>query len=126
MTINPLAQSAGIQSVLTQLRAHSLKDAVASINPSGKTGPDVPIGVTQPGVVLHKSFAAVLKESIDQVSSSQQFAQQLGERFIKGDDQVNLSDTMIASQKASISLQTAVQVRNRFVSAYQNIMNMQI
>jgi flagellar hook-basal body complex protein FliE len=39
---------------------------------------------------------------------------------------VNLSDVMIAVQKASISFQAAVQVRNRLVSAYHEIMNMQV
>ena len=48
------------------------------------------------------------------------------EAFVMGDDKVSLSDTMIAMQKANISLQATVQVRNKVVAAYNDIMNMQV
>jgi len=50
----------------------------------------------------------------------------LSQRFALGDDSVNLSDVMISMQKAGISFQSTVQVRNKLVSAYQDIMNMQV
>lgn len=71
-------------------------------------------------------FAQVLKSTLDQVNESQSNAQKLSDSFSMGDDSVNLSDVMIAMQKASISFQTSVQVRNRLVSAYRDIMTMQI
>jgi flagellar hook-basal body complex protein FliE len=43
-----------------------------------------------------------------------------------GDDSVSLSDTMIAMQKASINFQATIQVRNKLVSSYHEIMNMQV
>ena len=39
---------------------------------------------------------------------------------------VSLNDVMIEMQKANISFQTGVQVRNRLVTAYQDIMNMTV
>lgn len=71
-------------------------------------------------------FAAALRASLDQVNSAQQKSEQLGQRFALGDDSVNLSDVMISMQKANISFQATVQVRNKLVSAYQDIMNMQV
>jgi len=71
-------------------------------------------------------FAAALKSSLDQVNSAQQKSRELGERFTQGDDKVNLSDVMISMQKASITFQATVQVRNKLVSAYHDIMNMQV
>jgi flagellar hook-basal body complex protein FliE len=71
-------------------------------------------------------FADALKASLDQVNRAQATSQQLGERFTMGDDKVSLSDTMIAMQKSSIAFQTTVQVRNKLISAYHDIMNMQI
>lgn len=71
-------------------------------------------------------FAQALKSSLDQVNNVQQQSQQLGQRFALGDDKVSLSEVMISMQKASISFQATVQVRNKLVSAYQDIMNMQI
>lgn len=71
-------------------------------------------------------FAQALKSSLDQVNNVQQQSQQLGQRFALGDDKVSLSDVMISMQKANISFQATVQVRNKLVSAYQDIMNMPI
>jgi len=71
-------------------------------------------------------FAEALKASLNQVNQVQVNAENLGKNFAMGDDRVSLSDVMIASQKANISFQATVQVRNKLVSAYQDIMNMQI
>nr|WP_050476041.1 flagellar hook-basal body complex protein FliE [Herbaspirillum rhizosphaerae] len=71
-------------------------------------------------------FASVLKNSLDEVNSSQDKASKMSQSFSMGDDNINLSDVMIAMQKASISFQTSVQVRNKLVSAYRDIMTMQV
>ena len=72
------------------------------------------------------NFADVLKESIDQVSQVQQAAQTKQMDFQAGDPDANLQDVMVSLQKASLSFQTMVQVRNKLVSAYQEVMNMQV
>lgn len=71
-------------------------------------------------------FAKVFKTQLDQLNQTQNTSQQLGQQFSLGDKSVNLSDVMIATQKASIELQTSVQVRNKLVTAYHDIMNMQV
>jgi len=71
-------------------------------------------------------FASVLKSSLDGVAQAQTQATSLQNAFVLGDDKVSLSDTMIAMQKANISLQATVQVRNKVVAAYNDIMNMQV
>ncbi|HEX8988910.1 MAG TPA: flagellar hook-basal body complex protein FliE [Rhodocyclaceae bacterium] len=71
-------------------------------------------------------FSQVLKTAIDQVNQAQQQAQQMSENFASGQDNVNLQDVMINLQKANLSFQQMVQVRNKLVSAYQNIMNMPV
>lgn len=71
-------------------------------------------------------FASALKLQLEQVSGAQKSAEQLGQRFTMGDDSVSLSDVMIASQKANIGFQAAIQTRNKLVNAYQDIMNMQV
>lgn len=83
-----------------------------------------PLATEKPAVKA--DFAAELKKSLDQVNGMQQKAEELGRRFTLGDDSVNLSDVMIAGQKANIAFQATVQTRNRLVSAYHDIMNMQI
>ena len=71
-------------------------------------------------------FSQVLKASLDQVNNVQQKAELLGQKFVSGDDSVNLSDVMISLQKSNIAFQATVQVRNKLVSAYHDIMNMSI
>jgi flagellar hook-basal body complex protein FliE len=71
-------------------------------------------------------FANVLKSSLDSVAEAQNTAQGMQQAFVMGDDKVSLSDTMISMQKANIEFQTTVQVRNKLVAAYNDIMNMQV
>ncbi len=71
-------------------------------------------------------FADALKAAIDQVNAAQQQAQQLAQEFAAGNENVNLQDVMINLQKASLSFQQMVQVRNKLVTAYQDVMNMPV
>jgi flagellar hook-basal body complex protein FliE len=71
-------------------------------------------------------FAQLLKGALDQVSAAQVQAQQMAQQFSAGDPSVSLQDVMINLQKADLSFQQMVQVRNRLVSAYQEIMNMPV
>jgi flagellar hook-basal body complex protein FliE len=71
-------------------------------------------------------FAQLLKNSIDQVNNAQKQATQMAENLAAGKSDQNLHEVMAALQSASISFQEMVQVRNRLVSAYQDVMNMQV
>ena len=71
-------------------------------------------------------FSQILKNTIDQVSQAQQTAQKMSEDFAAGQSNVNLQDVMINLQKANLSFQEMVQVRNRLVSAYHDIMSIQV
>lgn len=85
-----------------------------------------PLAKADPAGTPKLDFAAALRNSLDQVNASQKQAEVMGQKFALGDDSVNLSDVMIASQKAGISFQATIQVRNKLVSAYHDIMNMQV
>jgi flagellar hook-basal body complex protein FliE len=72
------------------------------------------------------SFAEVLRRGIDEVNTRQQHATQLVTRFEQGEAGLELPQVMIEAQKANVSFRALVEVRNRFISAYQDIMNMPI
>ncbi|GGP20759.1 MULTISPECIES: flagellar hook-basal body complex protein FliE [Silvimonas] len=72
------------------------------------------------------NFADMLKSSIDQVAQVQNSADAQQTAFQSGDPNTDLQDVMVSLQKASLSFQTMVQVRNKLVSAYQEIMNLQV
>ena len=103
--------------VQTTMRGRS-KAAAARTNPASEN----PLQ-TKPAVGA-VDFQSALKSSLDQVNQVQLQSQQLAERFAIGDSTVSLSDAMISMQKSSIALQQTVQVRNKLVAAYQEIMNM--
>ncbi|MDD3764953.1 MAG: flagellar hook-basal body complex protein FliE [Nevskiales bacterium] len=71
-------------------------------------------------------FASMLKGAIDQVNQTQQSAGALQTAFASGDRSVELADVMLASAKAQVNFRGMVEVRNRLVSAYQDIMNMPV
>ena len=71
-------------------------------------------------------FAAMLKHTIDGVNGSQIDAARLARDFELGAPNANLNDVMISMQKANLSFQQMVQVRNKLVSAYHDIMNIQV
>ena len=70
-------------------------------------------------------FSNVLKESLDKINEQQIVADKSIEAFVKGED-IDISEVMLAGAEASVSLQFAVQVRNKLVEAYQEISRMQL
>lgn len=104
-TINP-------ETLLVQMRAMS-----AQIQ--GKA-------VEAPTAEQSSNFADLLRQSIDKVNNLQQTSDTLSQSFQKGDPNVQMSEVMVSLQKANVSFQAMVEVRNKLVSAYQEIMNMQV
>lgn len=72
------------------------------------------------------NFQEIFSSALSQVNQLQVNAGQMTERFERGEVGLELSDVMIAVQKANVSFEAVLQVRNRLVSAYQEIMNMPI
>jgi flagellar hook-basal body complex protein FliE len=72
------------------------------------------------------ALANVLKRGLEQVNQTQQQASDLATQFQRGTPGVDLPQVMIEMQKATVSFRALTEVRNRLVSAYQEIMNMQM
>jgi flagellar hook-basal body complex protein FliE len=102
-----------IDQMVNQLRAVA---AQASVTPSPASAQALP----------GQDFSSLLKSAVDEVNNAQMDAKQLSRQFEAGNPDVNLQDVVLSLQKASLSFQTMVQVRNKLVSAYQEIMNMQV
>ncbi len=71
-------------------------------------------------------FSDILKQSVDKVNETQMDSKKLADAFQAGDPNVQVSEVMVALQKSNVSFQAMLQVRNKLVSAYQEIMNMQV
>jgi flagellar hook-basal body complex protein FliE len=101
----------GIDQMLSVLRA-------TAAQAGGKTSEAPPAN----GV----DFGQVLKNTIEQVNETQRQAEDMAAKFAAGDGDTNLHEVMISLQKANLSFQEMVQVRNRLVTAYHDVMNMQV
>jgi flagellar hook-basal body complex protein FliE len=106
-------ESTGIDQMLSMLRATSV-----AAGGRAAEAPSVPAGSTD--------FAQVLQTSIARVSQVQEQAGAMAANFAAGNGTENLHEVMIELQKANISFQEMIQVRNKLVSAYHDVMNMQV
>ena len=123
--------SSRIEAMMAQLKAAAQKPAgpaspAEALGAGGIGGLGKASGADAAESSSKVSFSDALKASLQNVSNAQVQADDMGKKFAAGDDSVSLSDTMIAMQKASISFQATAQVRNKLVSAYHDIMNMQV
>ncbi len=72
------------------------------------------------------SFGDAMTQALKSVSASQDQATQMQREVQLDNPNVSLEDTMVAIQKSQIGFSAVLQVRNRLVSAYTDIMNMQV
>lgn len=125
-----------INQVLAQIRSLS-SQASPSFRPAaqtltdlsslaGTTGAAATANATGAAPAAAPAFGTLLKEGIDAVNSTQQSADALASAWERGAPGVDLAQVMVETQKASVSFQALAQVRNRLISAYQDIMNMSI
>ncbi|MFD1018178.1 flagellar hook-basal body complex protein FliE [Thalassobacillus hwangdonensis] len=73
----------------------------------------------------HANFSKSLKDAIDNVNRSQITSDKKTEALAKGEVD-DLHDVMVTAQKASITLQTSVEIQSKVVEAYKEVMRMQV
>lgn len=78
------------------------------------------------GGQVPSGFAGELEQSLQRINRLQQTASSQANAFQAGSSEVSLSDVMADSQKASVAFQMGVQVRNRLLTAYKDVMAMQV
>lgn len=111
----------------TSINPDQLLNQMQQLNKLAKAGSGQAVG-NGAGAVSNSGaeFGKLLGNAIDSVNSQQMEAGKLSNQIEMGDGGVSLVKAMIASQKANVAFQATLQVRNRVVSAYQDIMNMPI
>lgn len=106
--------SSVIQSVLQQMQTLATQAAGAA----GR--------VSEASAMTPGGFAGELQAATQRIDRLQRTANAKADAFQAGDPGVALNDVMVDMQKASVAFQMGVQVRNRLVSAYKEVMNMQV
>ncbi len=110
-----IPQLSSIESLLAQMRAVA---QAASASPLSSTGDTTSVS--------GGGFAAELQRSLQRVSATENAAVAQAKSFEMGVPGISLNNVMIDMQKANIGFQTAIQVRNRLVAAYQEIASMPV
>jgi flagellar hook-basal body complex protein FliE len=110
-----MSQGVEFNRLMLEMRSMQM-EAMAKIKP-------VQVSAPEPGA---PSFSEMLGQAVNKVSETQQASSQLATAFEMGQGGVDITDVMIASQKASVSFQAMTQVRNKLVQAYQDIMQMPV
>lgn len=108
-----------INQVLNEMRA--LKARAQGFEPA--TAASDTMGAVAPAKA---DFQQMLASAVDHVNEVQKNSSQLAEAFQLGDPNVTLSQVVIASEKSGIAFEAMTEVRNRLVSAYEDIMNMPV
>ena len=72
------------------------------------------------------SFGDLLEQAVDKVNSIQKPSSATSQAYERGDPNVDITDVMIAREKSSVAFQSALQVRNKLIEAYRDVMNMPV
>ncbi|SDH52389.1 flagellar hook-basal body complex protein FliE [Vibrio xiamenensis] len=78
------------------------------------------------GQQVGADFGNMLSKAINNVNGLQKTSSDMQMRFDRGDEDVSLSDVMIARNKSSVAFEATIQVRNKLVEAYKELMNMPV
>lgn len=83
-----------------------------SLTPAGSTG-------------SADAFSSILKDTISSLQSTQNDADSAVNKFLTGEND-DIHTTVLATQRADLAFELGLQVRNKVVSAYQEVMKMQL
>ena len=108
----------GIDRVM-QLRAQILERNQALSRANASAGAP-PATATQP-----TSFATTMEEALKGVNQSQNEAGKLSEAYERGEN-IDIAKVMLARQQASVGFEATLQVRNKILSAYKDIMSIPV
>ncbi|WP_041070519.1 flagellar hook-basal body complex protein FliE [Thiolapillus brandeum] len=101
-----------VNQLLNQMKhVAALADRKPEVNPGNSQGLD---------------FAEVLRGSVEAVNDLQNHASDMSQKFELGDPSVNLTEVMVELQKANVSFEAMKQVRNKLLTAYKDVMSMQV
>lgn len=111
-----MASPVQMQSLLSQMRE---MQRVATMDAK-------PRETLAPAAEESPSFVTMMSQALNQVNAMQAHSGALQEAYIRGDSGVDITRVMVASQKSGIAFQAVVQVRNKLLDSYKEIMNMPV
>jgi flagellar hook-basal body complex protein FliE len=105
-----------IQSMLETIRAYQSQSA----------GSNLPVGEAAPGAIKEQpKFFESVKNALDGVNETQTKSRKMQEAYERGEE-VPLTEVVLSMQKSSLAFEATLQVRNKVMKAYEEIMNMPV
>lgn len=104
-------------------------DPLQQLNQAMKVMGDMAAGMPAPGPASGSAlpdFQQLLVQAVKNVNEAQNIAQAQAQSFATGQSQLSLEEVMLSAQKANLSLQGMIAVRNRLVEAYKEITNLPV
>lgn len=120
MSVGAIGGAGGIDRVMA-LRAQILEKNQAL----ARAGANGPAGAAAPTDAKPTSFADTLDSALKSVNQTQDQAAKLSESYERGET-VDIAKVMLARQQASVGFEATLQVRNKLLSAYKDIMSMPV
>ncbi len=115
-----------IDQVLSQIRSLQSQVHSPSIRPAAlTTGAETASG-TAAASGTGGTFATLMRSGLEQANQTELRANDLADKFERGVPGVDLPTVMLEANKANLTFRAVTEVRNRMISAYTDIMNMQI
>ncbi|MCX7240381.1 MAG: flagellar hook-basal body complex protein FliE [Burkholderiales bacterium] len=111
--IEKATSNANIASMLQTLKAHQLKASGVGFDNPFEAAPE------------KSSFGDAIRQAVGQTNAAQMDAQNTSQAFERGDG-IPLTDVVMKMQKASLSFEATLQVRNKVLKAYEEVLNMPV
>ena len=113
--IEKINSQSNIQSMLQTLKAYQAQDSGGIEEAGGKVG----------GTNSAPGFSDMIRQSVDKVNEMQVNSKNIAESYERGEG-VPLTDVVLSMQKSSLAFEATLQVRNKVLKAYEDILNMPV
>lgn len=123
MSINSVTSHANIASMLQTLKAVQ-HQASAGVNPAGVNPTALNPGVQAPAAGK-PAFTDLVRNAVSEVNQTQQHSRALQTGYERGEP-VPLHEVVLGMQKSSLAFEATLQVRNKVLKAYEDILNMPV
>ncbi|MGH1472232.1 MAG: flagellar hook-basal body complex protein FliE [Cellvibrionaceae bacterium] len=115
-----------MRAIKSQTDAFSNPNSLRAGDTIGKPNPLDGLLTADSAKKTTQNFGDLFTQAIDKVNDVQKTSAGLAKAYEQGDPNVDITEVMVASQKASVSFQAMLQVRNKLVDSYRDVMNMPI
>jgi flagellar hook-basal body complex protein FliE len=123
--VEKINSQGNIQAMLQTLRSHQAQAAGGMDEEGKKVGGLNGLGGSEKATQGPSGFGDLIRQTVDKVNSNQMEASKIASSYERGEG-VPLTDVVLSMQKSSLSFEATLQVRNKVLKAYEDILNMPV